>query len=144
MNQPSTTASTQNQPTVSSNTPGTSGKTASVRVANAKCPSGTSKCTDQGIKIQVKINDECDPGVLNTTLTKFPKAATGNAGSLKLKEDGVVGGGTNAAFTACKPYLVPKGQAPTQQPTTGAPLGNTEVQDVGSAVTADQYATLSA
>lgn len=133
-----TTAATTN----TTSTVTTSGRTASVRATTAKCPAGSSKCNEQGIRIQVKINDECDPSVLNTALTNHPKAATGVAGSLKLKEDGVIGKGTNAAFAACKSYLIPKGQQTAS--TTGAPLGTQQPEDLGSATTADQYATLSA
>lgn len=118
-------------------------KTASTRVATAKCPAGSSKCSETGIKIQVKINDECPADVLNPILTKYPKAATGNVGSLKLKEDGVVGQGTNAAFVACKPHLVPKNQTGGAG-TTISGGGSLQPTDAGSATTADQYATLSA
>jgi hypothetical protein len=137
--QASTTATTTNTPTVT-----TSGRTASVRAASAKCPAGSSKCNEQGIKMQVKINDECDASVLNTALTKYPKAATGVAGSLKLKEDGVIGQGTISAFGACKTHLVPKTQQPGTTTNTTGGGGQQPVADTGSPVTADQYATLSA
>jgi hypothetical protein len=137
------TASTATTPTTSVTTPTTtaSTKTASTRVATAKCPAGSSKCNEQGIKIQVKINDECPADVLNLALTNYPKAATGSAGSLKLKEDGLVGQGTIAAFGACKTHLIPKTQQPSS--TTGGG-GQQQDLDAGSPVTADQYATLSA
>jgi hypothetical protein len=139
------TTPTGTAPTTSATTPTTtaSTKTASTRVATAKCPAGSSKCNEQGIKIQVKINDECPADVLNLALTNYPKAATGSAGSLKLKEDGIVGQGTIVAFGACKTHLVPKTQQSGTTNTTGGG-GQQPVADTGSQVTADQYATLSA
>jgi hypothetical protein len=133
-------------PTTTATTPTTtaSTKTASTRVATAKCPAGSSKCNEQGIKIQVKINDECPADVLNLALTKYPKAATGSAGSLKLKEDGIIGQGTIVAFGACKTHLIPKTQQPGTTTNTTGGGGQQPVADTGSPVTADQYATLSA
>jgi hypothetical protein len=140
------TAPTGTTPTTTATTPTTtaSTKTASTRVATAKCPAGSSKCSEQGIKIQVKINDECPADVLNLALTNYPKAATGSAGSLKLKEDGVIGQGTISAFGACKTHLVPKTQQPGTTTNTTGGGGQQPVADTGSPVTADQYATLSA
>jgi len=123
------------------------------RFSTAVCPgkdTGRLRCVDRVLKIQVRMNDECPADILNSILTKYPKAATGTAGSLKLKEDGSLGSGTKASFAACKEKLKPTkvagggGTTTTSGSTTTQGTTVAQGPKIGEPFTANDIATLTA
>jgi len=92
--------------------------------------------------IQARMNDECPKDILSTVLEKYPKARTGSLPNYKLKEDGIKGKGTIAAFQACNGKWIIGGIGGVASTTGGggAPL----VQDpkIGEPINANDIATL--
>jgi len=68
----------------------------------AVCPSNVKNCDVLSLKRQMKINDFCDPKILNSTLESIPKGKTGQPGSYRLLEDGVIGNTTKTVYNSCK------------------------------------------
>ncbi len=107
---------------------------------NASCAGKSDRCKVDGLKYQIKINDLCNPEVLNAVLIKLPKGRVGSVGSFKLNEDGDVGPTTLTAAEACRSSIKLKtsqGQPQTSTPTvsTGGPQplpvgGNLTANDI--------------
>lgn len=111
--------------------------TVATRYSTAVCPGKDTKpgarCVNNDLKMQVRINDECPSDIL----------------TVKLKEDGIDGPKTKAAFAVCKGKLKPTkvagggGTSTTGSTTT---QGTTVVQGpkIGEPLTANDIATLTA
>lgn len=66
------------------------------------CSSSQRNCNEKSIRAQALINCKCPSYILDAVLRGFPKARTGNPGSYILKEDGIWGPGSKAAWETCE------------------------------------------
>lgn len=70
-----------------------------------ECRSSQKNCKTESIRIQALINCKCPSNVLDALLRGFPKARTGNPGNYTLKEDGIFGSGSMAAWETCEDLI---------------------------------------
>ena len=97
------------------------------------------------LKYQMKINDFCDPKILNSTLENIPKGKTGQPGSYKLIEDGIIGSTTKTVYAACKGSIDVKVANLKGASTGGGGTGTgtaTQTIPVGGNLTANDIQTL--
>lgn len=98
------------------------------RYKRGACETGTIQ--DCALAVQIRMNDECKPDILNAALVNFPTARTGTEGNFKLKEDSKLGSGTKAVIAACNlPKLAKVGATTTTSQVSGLnatiPVGGT-------------------
>lgn len=70
-----------------------------------ECRSSQKKCNTQAIRLQALINCKCPSNILDALLRGFPKARTGNSGDYTLREDGIWGDGSVAAWETCEDLI---------------------------------------
>lgn len=103
------------------------------------CDNGiTRECVES---VQIRMNDECKPDILNATLSNFLKARTGTEGNFKLKVDKVYGPGTKAVIAACNLPKLPKVGATTTTATPQSSVLNPTIP-VGGTLTDNDIMTL--
>jgi len=98
------------------------------RYKRGACETGTIQ--DCALAVQMRMNDECKPDILNAALVNFPTARTGTEGNFKLKEDSKLGSGTKAVIAACNlPKLAKVGATTATSQVSGLnatiPVGGT-------------------
>lgn len=103
------------------------------------CDNGiTRECVES---VQIRMNDECKPDILNSALMNFPKARTGTDGNFKLKVDSNLGSGTRAVIAACNLPKLPKVGATPANPTPQSSVLNPTIP-VGGTLTDNDIMTL--
>lgn len=70
-----------------------------------ECSSTQKKCDTNSIRAQALINCKCPSNVLDAVLRGFPRGRTGNVGNYVLKEDGIWGDGSKAAWETCEDLI---------------------------------------
>ena len=70
-----------------------------------ECRSSQKNCNTESIRAQALINCKCPSNVLDALLRGFPRARTGNPGDYTLREDGIWGSGSKAAWETCEDLI---------------------------------------